>query len=262
MPDTLAARTYREVMTVDPPAASTPLEQAALDFVFGQVWRRPGLSRRDRRWVTLPCVAAADSPRPIEEQVYAALNSGDIALPELLEFVLQFAVYCGWPKASHVEGVVRQQWARIHAERGEAAPAWPVLATETLGNNDWEQRLARGEQEFRDVNWVGAPPRDTPYNHAGILNFVFGHVWQRPGLTRRERRLITVACVGIDDSPMPIQSHVGSALKSRDISLDEMREVVLQFSAYYGFAKGERLDQTASEAWARILEEDAKGGAA
>jgi len=256
MGDGLAEQTYREVMTVDPPVASTPHEQATLRFVFGEVWTRPGLTRRERRWVTLACVAAADAPRPIEDHVYAALNSGDIDLTGLLEFVLHFAVYCGWPKASHVEGVIRQQWARIHTERGESTPPWPLLPTESLGNHDWEQRLERGEQEFRDVNWVGAPPRDTPYNHAGILNFVFGHVWQRPGLTRRDRRLITVACVGIDDAPLPIQSHVGSALKSRDLTLAEMRELVLQLAVYYGFAKAERLDQTATDAWDRITEEE------
>jgi 4-carboxymuconolactone decarboxylase len=247
-----AEEMYREVMTTEPPVPESPLQRANFDFVFGQVWPRPGLSRRDRRWVTLACVAAADAPRPIEDHVYGALNSGDIEISELLEFVLQFAVYCGWPKASHVEGVARQQWARIHAERGEPAPAWPVLSTASLGDNDWERRLARGEQEFRDVNFVNAPPRDTPYNQAGILNFVFGHVWQRPGLTRRDRRLITVACVGVDDAPMPILSHVGSALESGDLTIDEMRELILHFSAYYGFPKGEQLDRTASDAWARL----------
>jgi 4-carboxymuconolactone decarboxylase len=259
MGQALAEQTYREVMTVEPPAVTSPLEQATRDFVYGQVWSRPGLSRRDRRWVTLACVAAADSPGPIEEHVYGTLNSGDIALPELLEFVLHFAVYCGWPKGSHVEGVIRQQWARIHVERGEPTPAWPMLPSESLGDHDWERRLERGEQEFRDVNKVAAPPRNTPYNHAGILNFVFGHVWQRPGLTRRDRRLITLACVGVDDSPLPIQSHVTSALKSRDISIDEMRELTLQFAAYYGFAKGEHLDLTATRAWERILEEESAG---
>jgi len=249
---TRAEQTYRDVMTTEPPEPTTPLEQATFDFVFGDVWSRPGLTRRERRWVTLACVAAADAPKAIEDHVYAALNSGDIELPELLEFVLQFAVYCGWPKASHVEGVVRQQWARIHAERGEPAPAWPSLPTPSLGDNDWERRLSRGEQEFRDVNLVNSPPRDTPYNHAGILSFVFGHVWQRPGLTRRDRRIITVACVGIDDSPLPILSHVGSALGSGDLTIEEMRELILHFCAYYGFPKGEQLDRTASEAWARI----------
>jgi 4-carboxymuconolactone decarboxylase len=239
-----AEQTYREVMTVEPPEVATPFEEATRDFVFGEVWSRPGLSRRDRRWVTLTCVAAADSPEPIDAHVYAALNSGDIELEAALEFVLHFAVYCGWPKASHLEGVIARQWARIQQERGREAAPWPLLGNDTLGPNDWEQRLERGVREFIDVNLTPAPPAQTPYRHAGILNFVFGHVWQRPGLTRRERRIITVACVAICDSPMPLKTHVTSALQSGDISPREMDEIVLQFSAYYGFAKGEALSDT------------------
>jgi len=37
-------------------------------------------------------------------------------------------------------------------------------------------------EEFIDVNLTPAPPANSPYRHAGILGFVFGHVWQRPGL--------------------------------------------------------------------------------
>ena len=250
MGNAAADQTYRDVMTVDPPPATTPFELATREFVFGEVWRRPGLSRRDRRWVTLSCVAAADSPQPIEDHVYAALNSGDIELEAILEFVLQFAVYCGWPKASHVEGTIRRQWARNRAERGEELAPWPLLDNDTLGPNEWDQRIARGAQEFADVNLVPAPQPDSPYMHSGILNYVFGHVWQRPNLSRRERRLITVPCVAIDDSPMPLFSHVTSALHSGDITKEEMDELALHFSVYYGFAKGEALSATAEAAWA------------
>ena len=250
MGSTAADRTYREVMTREAPAPVTPFEAATRDFVFGEVWRRPGLSRRDRRWVTLTCVGGADAPEPIEEHVYAALNSGDMELGALLEFVLHFAVYCGWPKASHLEGVIRRQWARIRQERGEKTEPQPLLDNATLGPGDWEERLKRGVEEFVDVNLMPAPRPDTPYTHAGILNFVFGHVWQRPGLTRRERRIITVACVAIDDSPMPLRTHVASALNSGDVSKEEMDEIVLQFAAYYGFAKGEALGDTADAVWA------------
>jgi 4-carboxymuconolactone decarboxylase len=245
-----ADRVYREVMTVEPKPLTTPFQAATREYVFGEVWSRPGLSRRERRWVTLTCVAAADSPGPIDAHVYAAINSGDIELPALLEFVLQFAVYCGWPKASHVEGVIAQQWARIQKERGLEVTPWPVLSNETLGSNDWEKRLQVGAEVFADINLVPAPTAETPYRHAGILNFVFGHVWQRPGLTRRERRLITVAAVAIDDSPMPLTSHVTSALHSGDITKEEMDELVLQFSVYYGFAKGEALADMVEKAWA------------
>ena len=257
-----AIRMYCEVMTVEPEQVTSPYAESTLDFVFGHVWSRDGLSRRDRRWVTLACVAGADSVGPIDAHVYAALNSGDITIVEMLEFVLHFAVYCGWPKGSHVEGVIRQQWARIQEERGQASAPLPPLTIDSLGPGDPEERVRGGEEAFRDINLIGAPARDTPYTQAGILNFVFGHVWQRPGLSRRDRRLITLACVGIDDSVMPIRSHVGSALKSGDISLGEMREVALQFSAYYGFAKGEFLSEVAEETWDRLVEQGlvAQGG--
>jgi 4-carboxymuconolactone decarboxylase len=245
-----ADQIFREVMTVEPTPARTPFAAATRAFVFGEVWSRPGLSRRDRRWITLACVAAADAPEPIESHAYAALNSGDIGLDELLEMVLHFAVYCGWPKASHLEMAVSQQWARIQQERSLEVQPRPFLPNDTLGANDWGERLERGVQEFVDVNLTPAPPPDTPYRHAGILNFVFGHVWQRPGLSRRDRRLITVPCVALDDSPTPLKSHVTSALHSGDLTKEEMDELVLQFSAYYGFAKGEALGEAVEIAWA------------
>ncbi|MFI5047994.1 MAG: carboxymuconolactone decarboxylase family protein [Acidimicrobiia bacterium] len=250
MATTNADDVYREVMTVEPTVVTTPFEAATRDFVFGQVWSRPGLTRRERRWVTLTCVAAADAQPPMEEHVYAALSSGDIEVEALLEFVLHFAVYCGWPKASNIEGHIRRQWARVQEERGGPVVPLPTLDNATLGPNDWDARIERGAQEFRDVNLVGAPPPDTPYSHAGILNFVFGHVWMRPGITRRERRLITVACVALDDAPTPLWAHVTSALHSGDITKPEMDELALQFSVYYGFAKGQALADMAEEAWA------------
>ncbi|MBA4866548.1 carboxymuconolactone decarboxylase family protein [Streptomyces sp. PSKA54] len=251
MDGTHAARTVTEVMaTAEPPAAATPFGRASRDFLFGEVWSRPGLSRRDRRWVTLTCVAAADSPGPIEEHVHAALASGDIELEALLEFVLHFAVYCGWPKASHLEGAIARQWDRVHRERGEETPPWPQLPNDTLGPGVWDERLKRGVEEFIDVNLMPAPPTNSPYRHAGILGFVFGHVWQRPGLTRRERRIVTVASVALDDSPVPLQTHVTAALHSGDLTKEEMDEIVLQFAAYYGFAKGEALADAVETAWA------------
>ncbi|EUA31972.1 carboxymuconolactone decarboxylase family protein [Mycobacterium intracellulare] len=108
------------MMTVDPPGDRGPFTAGLIDFVFGEVWSRPGLSRRDRRFVTLACVAAADAQAPLEQHVYAALNSGDLTITEMRETVLHFAVYAGWPKASRFNIAVDQEWARIAEERGEA----------------------------------------------------------------------------------------------------------------------------------------------
>ena len=114
--------TYREVMTVPYAGEGSPLEEAMLlDVVFAEIWNRPALSRRNRRLVTLACVGAADTVGPIEAHVYAAMNSGDLSLDEMQEFVLHFAVYCGWPKASFLDQVVTESWAAITAEAGQPA---------------------------------------------------------------------------------------------------------------------------------------------
>ena len=89
-------RRYREVMVSDAPPPVTPyLDKGVVDSVFGELWDRPGLARRDRRWVTLACVAAAAVDEPIQQHVYAALASGDITREEFQEFVLHFAYYAG-----------------------------------------------------------------------------------------------------------------------------------------------------------------------
>jgi 4-carboxymuconolactone decarboxylase len=254
--DSTAARRYREVMTVDPPGSLSTDEEAELEHRFGEVWGAQGLGRRERRLVTIACVAFAVTPGPITEQVYAALKSGDLTMDEMLEVVLHFAVYCGWPKASNLEMYVRQAWVRVQEEQGvEPTPLPPLpFDDDELGSSDWEVRIARGAQEFADVNLVPAPPSDSPYQHAGILNFVFGHVWQRPRLGRRERRFLTVACVGICEAPLPIWSHVGSALRSGDVTKTEMDELVRQFRAYDDDRRADALEAAVANAWSEMQE--------
>jgi 4-carboxymuconolactone decarboxylase len=83
-----------------------PFAEAAIDFVAAEVWARAGLTRKERRWITLACVAIAGQPVPIEAHVRAALESGDITAAELREFCLQLAVYAGFPSASYVYSTI------------------------------------------------------------------------------------------------------------------------------------------------------------
>lgn len=249
-------REFADVMTFEPPEDSSPTTvNGLLDFVFAEVWTRPVLSRRDRRFITLACVADSDAEQPMIEHVYAALNSGDISIAEMRETVLHFAVYAGWPKASRFNMIVDQQWDRIHRERDLPLPA-PEPLLPLVTPSDPEARLARGAESFKDINCLPfAPDQDNPYQGAGILNFVFGEMWLRPALSMKARRLITVACVGFQDAPIPILSHVYAALKSRDLSFEEMDELALQFGAYSGLPKASQLSQVITEQKARVLQE-------
>jgi 4-carboxymuconolactone decarboxylase len=250
------AELYAEIMGREPPAPTSPRTAALLDFVFAEIWSRDTISRRERRLITLACAAGADGHETLADHVYGALATGDLDYGELQEVILHFAVYCGWAKAESFERILDEQWAMLHDERGTTAPA---RVDEPLTSVPAEQELRKqgGEQEFADVNWVPAPPREVPYYDAGILNYVFGDLWKRPGLSRRDRRWVTIPCVGLDDSVGPIQSHVYSALRSGDISFDEMRELVLHFAAYSGWPKASFLQQTVDQMYARVVEETA-----
>lgn len=238
---------YRAVTMVDRPADADPFVAAHDDYLYGSIWNRPGLSIRDRRFVTLACVSAAVDVPQMDVHVYGALKSGDLSVEQLNEFTLHFAVYSGWPKASQLEGSVRAQWQRIHDERGEPVPIFPRLAPDDLGPPDPATRITDGVRSFEEINLVPAPSQDSPYFYAGILNYVFGHVWLRPGLTRRERRLITIPCVGTADAANPIWSHVTSALASGDLSPEAMHELILHFSAYSTRARAEALLSVATQ---------------
>lgn len=245
---------YHEIMAREHPEPTTPRSATLIDFVFAEIWSRPGISRRERRLIALSCAGGADAFQTLGDHFYGALVTDEFSIDELREFVLHFAVYCGWPKAESVEAELDRQWVLANDARGLPTPPaepHPISAISA----DQEIRKRGGEQEFEAVNFVPAPPRGVPYYDDGILNFVFGDMWQRPGLSRRDRRWITLACVGLDDTVGPIQSHVYSAMKSGDIGFDEMREMVLQFAAHCGWPKGSLMQATVDDMHQRIVDE-------
>ncbi len=122
----------------------------------------------------------------------------------------------------------------------------------TTGKIDRAERLKRGQEWFEHVMTIPAPPPDSPYTREGISNFVFAEMWSRPLLDVKTRRWITLACVGAADTDVPITSHVYAALKSGDITYEEMQEFVLHFAVYSGWPKASRMEQAVREAWQQV----------
>lgn len=211
-----------------------------------------GLTARERRWVTLTCLAAAEDEASLDRAVRSALDAGDVDARALLEFVLHFAVYCGWPKASALEGVVRRQLAAFQAERGEDPMALPPPRDPALAGETWADMVAQGSRVFEEVNLMPAPQPETPYLEAGVIGFVFGHLWRRPGLARRERRIVSISCVATGASPIPVQTHVGMALRSGDLAKQEMDEIVSEFGEVFGTDRATVLSQTAASLWEQL----------
>ena len=104
----------REIAGVQLPSFNTtPMADAARDFVFGEVWSRPGLDKRSRLWITLACVVATGAPVPVKTYARAAIESGLVTMAEMREFVLHFAMYQGFPKATVMETALSEVEAEM-----------------------------------------------------------------------------------------------------------------------------------------------------
>ena len=76
-------------------------------FAWGGVWTRDGLDRRSRSMVTLTALVAGRHFDELEFHLRAALTNG-LTREEIVEVLLQTAVYCGVPAANSAFAVARR----------------------------------------------------------------------------------------------------------------------------------------------------------
>ncbi len=64
--------------------------------LFGEVWERPGLSKRDRSMITVAALIALNRGEQLTGHIDRALANG-VTQEEIGEMVTHLAFYCGWP---------------------------------------------------------------------------------------------------------------------------------------------------------------------
>ena len=67
--------------------------------LFGDVWRRPGLSPRDRSFATVTALIALYRTNELPFHMKKALENG-VTREELVELITHLAFYAGWPPAN------------------------------------------------------------------------------------------------------------------------------------------------------------------
>jgi 4-carboxymuconolactone decarboxylase len=84
-----------------------PLQKLVTEVVWGTIWARPGLDRRSRSLVNLGMLVALNQQHELGIHVRGALRNG-LTQDEIIEVVLQTAVYCGAPAALAAMRTVQQ----------------------------------------------------------------------------------------------------------------------------------------------------------
>jgi 4-carboxymuconolactone decarboxylase len=68
------------------------------EVLFGDVWERPGLSKRDRSLITVATLVALHRTEQLPFHLARALENG-VTKDEIVELITHLAFYSGWPTA-------------------------------------------------------------------------------------------------------------------------------------------------------------------
>jgi len=70
------------------------------------------------------------------------------------------------------------------------------------------------------------------------VDHLFGDIWSRPGLSMRDKRLITLSVVTALGLPDLAEIQVNAALENEEMTSDELREMAIFITHYVGFPLG------------------------
>jgi 4-carboxymuconolactone decarboxylase len=106
------ANIYEQKLLNDVKAVAPEFEQLTQNFLFGDIWERPGLSQRDKSLITVTCLVALNRIEQVDLHLKKAFENG-LTKEELVAAITHIAFYAGWPTAvsgfSHLKKVIDQQ---------------------------------------------------------------------------------------------------------------------------------------------------------
>ena len=79
--------------------------------LFGDIWKRPGLSPRDRSLVTVAALIAMNRPDQLRSHLQRARSNG-LSETELVEAITHLAFYAGWPSAVAASVVAKETFGK------------------------------------------------------------------------------------------------------------------------------------------------------
>lgn len=198
------------------------LAQYAEHTLLGDLWKRPGLSRRDRSIVTLAALIARSQTVELPHYLNLALDSG-VKAPEISEIITHLAFYSGWANAMSAVPLTKE----VFEARNIGLDQLPSTTESQLTRDEAAeaQRASRVGEQFGKI----AP---------GLVQYttdvLFRHLWLRPGLTPRDRSLVTVSALVATGQVAQITYHLNRAMDN-GLTAEQAGEALTQLAFYAGW---------------------------
>ena len=199
------------------------------EMVFGRVWSRPGLALEDRMLATLSALTSKQYLSQLADLVGAALHIGMTARL-IQEVMLHCAMYAGMPTAVSSLEVVRA----VLDQKGMPRPETD------LDEADLDELVTMGRETMRALHagrsedGYAAPDSAASGLYATAIDYLYGELWNRPGITHRQRMICSVAAFTATQLESQQRKFFRSALNV-GLSRVEILEVIAQTGPYSGF---------------------------
>lgn len=212
-----SALTPDDIQSVSPALASYTQRSIGEDL-----WKRPGLSPRDRSIVTVSALIARIQTIGMLHYFNIALDSG-LKPSELSEVVTHLAFYTGWSSALSAVPILKD----IFAERGIGADQLPEISPHLLPIDEAAeaQRASTVEKNFGAV-----APGVVQYT----TDLLFRDLWLRPALAPRDRSLVTVSALVALGHVAQIPYHLNRAMDN-GLTQAQASEVLTHLAFYAGW---------------------------
>lgn len=203
-------------------AVSPGLARFTSETIDADLWNRPDLSRRDRSIVTLAALIARNQSSELPNQMALALENG-LKPAEVSEIITHLAFYSGMGNAMSAVTAAKSVFAQRNIDSSQLPAAQGGLLP--LDEKSEAARAARVESGFGTVS-SGVVERTT--------NVLFRDLWLRPGLSPRDRGLVTVSALIAVGQVAQVPVHLNKAMDN-GLTRAEISESLTQLAFYAGW---------------------------
>lgn len=198
------------------------LDRYTQERLLGDVWKRPGLTARDRSIVTVAALVARNQTTEMPFYLNLTLDSG-VKPREISEIMTHLALYTGWANAMSAAAVAKDVFAARSIGADQLSASQPTLLP--LDEAAEADRAARVSRQF------GA---DFPAVVQNTTDVLFRDLWLRPDLAPRDRSLVTVSALIATGQVAQISYHLNRAMDN-GLTQAQAAEAIAHLAFYVGW---------------------------
>ena len=192
------------------------------DVLFGDVWRRPELSPRDRSLVTISVLIATGKPAQLAGHLGRALDNG-VQPSEASGLLAHLAVYAGWPSAVSALEIYNQVYTARKVDTSGLRNVTPPSSG---------ARFRRGSSQGADRSIGTVAPKFVQLTN----DVVFADLWRRSDLSVRDRSLVTIAALAAMGDDDQLDLYLRRGLES-GLTRGQIAEAMTHLGFYAGWPK-------------------------